>query len=144
MPMPGKCGSGAQPLMTDLFLFPSAMRRDPAVDAWLASQRGELGDMARRWFDQLRRCGDDVRELVHDGCPVTCAGDVAFGYVNVFTSHVNVGFFRGALLDDPDDLLRGAGKRMRHVKLQPGRPSNDRALPHLIEEAYAEARRAPR
>lgn len=130
--------------MSDLFLFPLAMRHDPQVDAWLASRHGELGDLARRWFSQMRRSGNDVRELIHDGCPVACAAGVAFGYVNVFSSHANVGFFRGAMLDDPDDLLRGEGKRMRHVKLQPGGALNDRALAHLIEEAYAEARRAPR
>jgi len=67
----------------------------------------------------MRACGDDVRELIHDGCPVACVEDVAFGYVNAFRSHVNVGFFHGAALKDPAGLLEGAGKRMRHVKLKP-------------------------
>jgi hypothetical protein len=46
----------------------------------------------------MRGCGDDVRELVHDGCPVACVADAPFGYVNVFRTHVNVGFFYGAML----------------------------------------------
>ena len=41
---------------------------------------------------RMAECGDEVRELLHDGCPVACLGDAPFGYVNVFTSHVNVGF----------------------------------------------------
>jgi hypothetical protein len=41
----------------------------------------------------------------------------------VFTAHVNVGFFRGAELSDPNGLLQGTGKFMRHVKLRPGAPS---------------------
>jgi hypothetical protein len=41
--------------------------------------------------------------------------DAPFGYVNVFTSHVNVGFFHAATLPDPDGLLQGTGKFMRHL-----------------------------
>src|SRR5437763_10647989 len=52
----------------------------------------------------MRKCGDEVRELLHDGCPVACLGDAPFGYVNVFASHVNVGFFHGAALPDPAAL----------------------------------------
>jgi len=84
----------------------------------------------------MRKCGDEVRELLHDGCPVACLGDAPFGYVNVFTSHVNVGFFQGASLPDPARLLQGEGKFMRHVKLRPETNTNDAALSKLIETAY--------
>ena len=86
----------------------------------------------------MRKCGDEVRELVHDGCPVACLGDAPFGYVNVFTSHVNVGFFHGAGLPDPARLLQGTGKRMRHVKLRPGTAIDTASLRKLIELAYAD------
>jgi hypothetical protein len=56
--------------------------------------------------------------------------------VNVFTAHVNVGFFHGAALADPARLLQGNGKSMRHVKLRPGTPINAAALSRLIESAY--------
>lgn len=121
---------------TELLRFDGAVERDPAVDAWMKEHAGELGDIARKWFAVMRRCGDEVRELVHDGCPVACLGDVPFGYVNVFTAHVNVGFFQGAELPDPAGLLQGAGKRMRHVKLRPGANTNNAALGRLIEAAY--------
>src|ERR1700744_1817330 len=100
--------------------FPSAVRHDRAIDAWLRGQRDELRPFVETWFACMRRCGDDVRELMHDGCPTACVGDAAFGYVGAFTNHVNVGFFFGALLDDPAHLLEGTGKRGRHVKLRPG------------------------
>ena len=82
--------------------------------------------IAQPWFEQMRGCGADVRELLHDGYPIACVEDAAFGYVNAFTAHVNVGFFYGAVLDDPAGLLEGAGKRMRHVKLRWGRTSQRR------------------
>jgi hypothetical protein len=99
---------------------------------------GALGATAQRWFEVMRKCGDEVRELLHDGCPVACLGDAPFGYVNVFTSHVNVGFFHGAALPDPARLLHGTGKFMRHVKLRPGTPPNSSALSRLIDAAYSD------
>ncbi|HTQ56342.1 MAG TPA: DUF1801 domain-containing protein [Bryobacteraceae bacterium] len=118
--------------------FNGAVERDPAIDAWLEAHAGELGAMARRWFEAMRNCGDEVRELLHDGCPVACLGDAPFGYVNVFSAHVNVGFFQGAALPDPDRLLQGSGRFMRHVKLRPGAAANAAALSRLIEAAYAD------
>jgi hypothetical protein len=69
---------------------------------------------------------------------VACLGDAPFGYVNVFRSHVNVGFFHGAALPDPTHLLQGTGKYMRHVKLTPGTATNAAALTSLIHTAYAD------
>ena len=118
--------------------FDGAVERDPAIDAWMQDHHGDLGAMALQWFEVMRKCGDEVRELLHDGCPVACLGDAAFGYVNVFTSHVNVGFFQGAALPDPARLLQGSGRFMRHVKLKPGTPTNHAALIRLIEVAYSD------
>lgn len=123
---------------TDLLRFDGTVERDPAIDSWLNERSGALGTIARQWFEVMRACGDEVREVLHDGCPVACLGDVPFGYVNVFTSHVNVGFFQGAGLPDPERLLQGAGKFMRHVKLRLDTPLNSEALSRLIEDAYAD------
>jgi hypothetical protein len=123
---------------TDFLRFNGAVERDPAIDAWMKEHAGELGTIAQRWFEVMRACGDEVRELVHDGGPVACLGDAPFGYVNAFTSHVNVGFFHGASLPDPARLLQGTGRFMRHVKLRPGTAVDDAALTRLIELAYAD------
>lgn len=126
--------------MDDIFRLPAAVRHDPAIDAWLREQRDEFRPLLEPWFTQMRACGDDVRELIHDGCPTACVGDAAFAYVNAFRHHVNIGFFRGTDLPDPAHLLEGTGKRMRHVKLRPGEEIDNTALRQLIQEAYATAR----
>src|SRR5678815_4974784 len=100
--------------------FPGGATRNAAVDAWLADRPEALGAIARAWFERMRQCVNDVRELLHDYHPTVCVDDAAFGYVNVFRDHVNVGFFHGAFLPDPQGLLEGTGKRMRHVKLGQG------------------------
>ena len=125
-------------MRTELLRFNGAVERDPAIDSWMKQHGGELGATAHEWFEVMLKCGDEVRELLHDGCPVACLGDAPFGYVNVFTSHVNVGFFQGAALPDSARLLEGTGKFMRHVKLRPGTAINTAALSRLIDAAYSD------
>ena len=125
--------------MEDLLRFNDTVRRSPAVEAWFAGG-DELRRMARPWFDLMRGCGADVRETLNDGHPNACIGDAPFAYVAAFKAHVNVGFFYGMALDDPDGLLVGSGKRMRHVKLRWGAPVNDAALKALIAAAYRDIR----
>src|SRR5262245_17396139 len=119
--------------MSPLLRFPNSIKRDQAIDVWMHVHSDELGTIAQRWFEVMRNSGDDVRELLHDGHPTACVGDAAFAYVNAFTAHVNVGFFRGAEIADPKRLLEGKGKFMRHVKLRRDTEVDSRALEDLIE-----------
>ena len=126
--------------MDDILRFPSAVKREPAIDVWLGARRHDLRPLAEVWFERMRQRGGDVRELMHDGCPTACVGDAAFGYVNAYKDHVNVGFFFGAMLKDPARLLEGTGKRGRHVKLWPARKIDSAALAQLVDAAYADIR----
>jgi hypothetical protein len=124
--------------MDDFLRFQTAVKHDTSIDAWLRAQRADLRPFVETWFLRMRQCGDDVRELMHDGCPTACVGDAGFGYVNAFKNHVDVGFFLGALLKDPARLLEGTGKRGRHVKLRPGHEVDSAALAQLIDAAYVD------
>lgn len=123
-----------------LFALDGGRRSDPAVARWFAAPPAALRGVARRWFQALRSCGPDVLERLHDGHPTACVAGVAFGYVDAFAAHVNVGFFHGASLDDPARLLQGAGRFMRHVKLRPGAMIDEPALLQLVAAAYADIR----
>ena len=127
-----------------LFLLAGSVRRDAAVAAWLDEQPDDLGAIARHWFDVIRGCGADVRELLHDDAPTACVADAAFAYVDAFTAHVNVGFFNGAGLPDPAGVLQGTGKYMRHVKLRVDDDVDADALVSLIESAYEDVKRRMR
>ncbi len=122
--------------MSPILRFSGAVKRDPAVQSWLNGQPEPLRALARAWFERMRLCGDDVRELMHDGCPTACVGDAGFAYVDTFTAHANVGFFRGSTLRDPAGLLVGTGKLGRHAKLTPSTPVDAAALEALVAEAY--------
>lgn len=127
--------------MDRILRFSGSVKRAPAISAWMDQHADALGVIARDWFDTIRGCGDDVRELLHDGCPTACVADAAFAYVNAFKAHVNVGFFRGAELADPAGLLEGTGRYMRHVKLRPESDVDAQALIQLIESAYSDIKR---
>jgi hypothetical protein len=122
----------------DILRLSGALKQDAAVEFWFTQGPIELRSIARRWFVVMRQTGHEVRELMHDGCPVACVEDAPFAYVNTFKSHVNVGFFHGSALKDPAHLLEGSGKRMRHVKLNPGREPDAAALRDLIDSAYVD------
>ena len=124
--------------MNRLMRFPSSVKRDPDIESWMNEHSDGLGAIAKYWFDVMRDCGDDVRELLHDGHPTACVADAAFAYVNAFKAHVNVGFFLGAELPDPNSLLEGTGKFMRHVKLRPEGEVDASALVKLISTAYTD------
>ena len=124
--------------MIRLMRFPSSIKRDPDIEAWMNGHLSELGTIAQYWFEFMRGCGEDVRELLHDGHPTACVDDAAFAYVNAFKAHVNVGFFRGADLPDPHGLLEGTGRFMRHVKLRPEGEVDTAALRQLIDTAYTD------
>lgn len=123
--------------MHTLLRFSGGARRDPVVEEWL-NKSDELTAIARTWFRKIRACGEDVQELMHDGCPTACVDDAAFAYVNVFKTHTNVGFFHGADLEDPTGLLEGTGKHMRHVKVRAGESLDSAALEELINAAYVD------
>jgi uncharacterized protein DUF1801 len=138
--LPRRAFARTSDIVSQLFRLPRAATRDPSVDTWFSGVDDELRRLARPWFEQMRGCGADVRELLHDGHPTACVEDAAFGYVNAFKAHVNVGFFNGAALDDPAGLLEGSGRTMRHVKLRWGQPANAAALRALIAAAYRDMR----
>lgn len=126
--------------MSALFRFASAVRRHAEVEAWFSAD-DPLRRLVEPWFERLRASGEDVRELLHDGHPTACVDDAAFAYVDAFAAHASIGFYASASLPDPGRLLEGTGKRMRHVKLRWGQPTDEAALVELIAAAHADMRR---
>ncbi|MEM7080038.1 MAG: DUF1801 domain-containing protein [Pseudomonadota bacterium] len=122
----------------NLLTFHGAQPDDPRVLEWFADHKNEIGDLAARWFGVIRGCGDDVLELLHDGYPIACLGAYPFAHVAAYKAHANIAFYLGAYLPDPNGLLEGSGKRMRHVKVKPGIPADTEAITTLIHAAYAD------
>lgn len=65
-----------------------------------------------------------------------------YAYIMPLRGHVNLGFYQGALLEDPKGLLEGTGKSLRHVKVRRGADANGAALRGLVRAACALRRSA--
>jgi hypothetical protein len=58
-----------------------------------------------------------------------------FCYISAQKTDVNLGFYYGAELPDPDGLLQGTGKRLRHVKIREPKDLRNPALRKLLKAA---------
>ncbi|MGH7487089.1 MAG: DUF1801 domain-containing protein [bacterium] len=65
-----------------------------------------------------------------------------YAYIGVQGSHVNLGFYHGASLPDPEGLLEGTGKELRHVKVRDVAAAKNDAVTALLREAIQERKRA--
>ena len=124
--------------MNTLLKFSGKDLQDITMDEWLEQKPEALRPLATKWFSIIQQCGSDVQSIFHDNYPIGCVCDAPFAYVNIYTSHVNLGFFHGAALYDKTGLLEGSGKHMRHIKLKPDVNYDDNAILTLIELAYAD------
>ena len=57
-------------------------------------------------------------------------------FIAVFSAHINLGLFYGGFLHDPEGLLLGTGKRMRHVTIRSLQECANPALARLLEQAW--------
>ncbi len=63
-----------------------------------------------------------------------------FCYIAAASSHVNLGFCNGASLPDPDHVLEGDGKKMRHIKFRSERDLERPCVRRYVHAAFEHAR----
>jgi hypothetical protein len=90
------------------------------VDDYVAQHSDWRRDVLETVREAIRSAAPDARESIKWAQPVY-ESNGPFAYVRAFPRSVNVGFWRGAQLDDPDDRLTG-GDRMRHMTIREGQP----------------------
>lgn len=66
----------------------------------------------------------------------------AYVYLMPQKTHLNLGFYHGVAVPDPDGLLEGTGKSLRHVKLASSLEATSPAIRRLVEAAIDERRTA--
>lgn len=113
----------------------------PDVPTWLERLDGRTAPIVAA----LRQLVDDdvaeVHELVYHGAlgyGTSGSGFDRILYVAPQPTRVNLGFFFGGSLDDPEHLLQGTGKRMRHIKITSVEATRTRALRALVGQALAD------
>lgn len=127
--------------MEKLLRFSSKDCQNIVWEEWVVKKSIILQPIANKWYQQMQACGPDVDIIFHDDYPIACVENIPFAYVNVYTKHINVGFFYGAFFYDEQQLLQGTGKRMRHIKINPNEPSNDQVIKAFLRTSYLDIKR---
>lgn len=110
-------------------------KETPDVRAVLKEYRPDLRAVANELRTLVREAAPDARETVKWG-NIVFQRDGDLCYLSPATNHITFGFFQGARLGDPDRLLGGMGKAMRHVKVRPG-TIRKQAFQALVRQAVS-------
>lgn len=99
--------------------------RSPEVVAWVKSLRQLVLTVAPQLREEVK---PGWRSILYKGNGAVCA-------IAPHRGHVNLHFYQGTGLPDPEGLLEGTGKALRHVKIRQRRDLRADALTRLVEEA---------
>ena len=106
------------------------------VESFLDVYDPKVKDTALRVRALIVRCVPDADEKVLRAWKTIAYGRAAkFCAISPHAEWVNLQFHQGARLPDPDGLLEGTGKSMRHVKLRSPGDVRRKALATLVREA---------
>jgi len=116
------------------------------VEQFLSAYTQPVQAMAFKVREVVRAVIPDAREQVDTSYKVIeyRSGDKmrdTLVYIAAFKDSVNLGFFKGTSLPDPDKLLCGTGKNLRHVKFKAGDAIDTAAVRALVAAAWAEDRK---
>lgn len=111
------------------------------VAAYVAQVDEPLRPLFRATRAFVRKHAPELKERLYMDVPSYWGSD-ALLYLADYSKHVNLGFNKGASLADPDGLLEGTGKNLRHVKLR-SKDDLTPALARLLRAAVAHDK-APR
>lgn len=117
----------------------SIMVPSQPVQMWLDKLPAQQKPLVMALRTLIGAIAPDAHEVVyHDALRYgpTDAGFDQTLYIAAFSAHINLGFFYGGFVPDPEQLLIGAGKRMRHVKIRSPQECANPALAQLLEQAW--------
>jgi hypothetical protein len=113
---------------------------DPAVDTFLKGYPPPVREIAVKAREVILSVMPNATEKVYPGWKVIQYGTAAdmksvFAAISPQRERVNLGLANGVDLPDPDGLLEGDGKAIRHVKLTSPEAAGAPALRELIRGA---------
>jgi hypothetical protein len=115
------------------------MESQDGVEEWLARLSPDGAVVVGALRRLITEAAPGAQEVVyHDalGYGPTDQGFDRVFYISAFKDHINLGFFYGAGLDDPDGLLAGDGKQMRHIKIRSNDSMPNAAIRRLLDAGW--------
>lgn len=117
---------------------------DEAIEAFFSGYSANVQAISRALRAMVLRAMPGVREVLvarqnHIGYGVSDSMGDRICYLCPMKDYVRLGFMFGGTLPDPEHLLEGEGKRLRHVKVRSAEAAQDPAVERLVAAAWAEA-----
>jgi hypothetical protein len=115
-------------------------------DELLAGVQPDLVAIARRLRAMIRAVDGSTVETVRLGDNAATYGvgpkkmTDGYAYIMPMRGYINLGFYQGAVLADPERLLEGTGKGLRHVKVRSLAEANCPPVRALVAAALARRR----
>jgi hypothetical protein len=101
-----------------------------------SSDQVSMEQLADRVNEMILREGPKLKVEPHWGQPWFVGTDMVC-LVGAFSKHVGIEFWRGSTVEDPDHLLEGTGKNLRHVKIRTLEEATSAKLARLVRRAIA-------
>ncbi len=118
------------------------MHTSKEVTNWLAEQTDQHQPTLRALRSIILACMPGAHEFIYHSALCYQAPSVKFFpiiYIGTYANHINLGFYHGASLDDPNHLLVGTGKQMRHIKIDSFEDAKKPAVADLLKQSWFNA-----
>ena len=104
------------------------------VDSWMSELEPSMREIAQALREIILQAAPGIAESIKWSTPnYARGGNVCYLAAN--KGHVNLGFFNGAGLSDPDGLIEGTGAKMRHIKVKSLEDIKPEVFASLVQEA---------
>lgn len=113
-------------------------------DAYAADQPAANRAVIRKVRAFVKRSVPELQESVKWGNGCWLIGKEPVAYVYAAPDHTQFGFVMGSTLKDPEGLLQGEGRFVRHIKLRKPSDVDERAFAPLLKQAASTRRPLPR
>lgn len=104
------------------------------IDAWFAAAPKDQQPVLKDTRRLIKEIGPGAQEELKWGRPCYSGSTGLLCYLQSSKSHASLGFQHGASLDDPEGVLEGTGKEMRHTKLTGKKPAQREAIVALLRQ----------
>jgi hypothetical protein len=111
------------------------MKAYASFDLYLADQSTKNRTLIRALRKFVSRAAPKLEEAVKWGNGCWVRGKDPVAYVYSAPTYVQLGFFRGSALKDPQGLLEGKGQYVRHIKVRTLADIDEAAFGALLRQA---------
>lgn len=119
---------------------------DEVFEEWLADQPAESHQLIRDIRTAIIAAGHNFTEGIKWGTPGYWLPEISrrnIVYIAPHSNYVRLGFFNGATIPDPGNLLEGTGKKLRHIKLYEVTDKNRQTLTTYVDQSTKQAIQNP-